>query len=132
MAQLCHRKDWLSKQGVAVAIISFGAPWMARAWLAETGAPFRLLVDESRDTYRDYGLERSVLGSWRLTTLWYYARNWGRRPDWDSEGEDVNQLGGDFLLDSNGILRMTHRSTEPIDRPDPADFYAPAGATWPG
>jgi hypothetical protein len=37
-----------------------------------------------------------------------------RRP----EGDPL-QLGGDFLIDREGILRFVHRSRTPADRPDP-------------
>jgi hypothetical protein len=41
----------------------------------------------------------------------------GARPRRPGEGEDVLQLGGDFVLDGAGRLVFAHRSAEPTDRP---------------
>ena len=117
MAQLCQRQEDLDRRQVGVLIISFSAPTFAQAWLEETGAPFTLLVDPDRSTYRSYGLEVSFWRTWSPRTLWYYARNWGRRPDWQGTGEDLNQLGGNFVVDRASTLRFVHRSHEPVDRP---------------
>ena len=31
---------------------------------------------------------------------------------------DPHQLGGDVVVDAAGIIRLAHRSRDPIDRPD--------------
>jgi hypothetical protein len=36
---------------------------------------------------------------------------------YDSHGDDTSQLGGDFIVDRNGILRLVHPSHDPTDRP---------------
>lgn len=33
------------------------------------------------------------------------------------ENEDVYQLGGDFLVDGEGLLLFAHLSASPVDRP---------------
>ena len=109
---------------MGVLIVSFSAPLFARAWLEETGAPFTLLVDPDRSVYRSYGLEASFWRTWSPRTLWYYARNWGRRPGWQGSGEDLNQLGGDFIVDRAGKLCFVHRSHDPVDRPSVDDLFA--------
>jgi hypothetical protein len=53
---------------------------------------------------------RVLLGYLRL--VW---RGW--RPRRAREGEDVLQLGGDFVLDGQGRLVFAYRSIEPTDRP---------------
>ena len=35
----------------------------------------------------------------------------------DSHGDDTSQLGGDFIVDRNGILRLVYPSHDPADRP---------------
>lgn len=114
---MCQRQDELEQQNVGTLIISFGAPPFARTWLEETGAPFTLLVDADRKVYRSYGLEASFWRTWSLRTIWYYARNWGRRPDWEGEQADLNQLGGDFIVDAERKLRFAYPSYDPVDRP---------------
>ena len=57
-----------------VLIISFGTLPAAQAWLEETCAPFRLLLDPERTVYGAYGVERSLLRSWNLKTIWRYIQ----------------------------------------------------------
>lgn len=35
----------------------------------------------------------------------------------DSHGDDTSQLGGDFIVDKNGVLRLVYPSHNPADRP---------------
>ena len=123
MAQLCQHQVELIRRRINVAIISFSALDSARAWLQETTAPFQLLLDPDRIVYQLYGLERSVFRSWSLRTLWYYARHWQQRPKQESGQDDLNQLGGDFLVDSTGILRLAYRSYDPVDRPSMDELF---------
>lgn len=34
-----------------------------------------------------------------------------------SGGDDTTQLGGNFIIDAGGILRLAYRSYDPTDRP---------------
>lgn len=99
-------------------VISFGAEFWVKVWQEQTQAPFPLLLDQERQAYQAYGLEQSVMRSWGVKNLWYYAKAvlQGKRLH-DSHGEDTSQLGGDFIIDAGGILRYTHPSQEPTDRP---------------
>lgn len=116
MAQLCQRQQDLDRLKVRVLILSFSAPAFVRTWLEETKAPFSLLLDESRVAYQGFGLERSLLRSWSPKTIWYYLRNWKRKPE-NKFSDDLNQLGGDFIIDAQGVLRFVYPSYEPVDRP---------------
>ncbi len=103
--------------GAQVVIISFGSAPLARAWLAETNAPFTVLLDPERGAYRAFGLERSLVRSWGPKAIWAYVRLMltGRR--WRGIQGDSGQLGGDFVVDSSGIIRFAYRSHDPTDRP---------------
>ena len=96
----------------------------AKAWLAETDSQFRLLLDPDRLAYQAYGLERSAWRAWSPRTIWYYikAKLQGKE-QYDSHGEDVHQLGGDFIVDNKGILRFVYRSHDPVDRPSVAELH---------
>ena len=117
MAQLCQVQDELLALNIQVLIISFGTLPAVQEWLEETCSPFRVLLDRERTVYRQYGLERSLLRSWNLRTIWRYVQLLvsGRR--WRGIQGDSAQLGGDFIVDSNGILRYVYRSYDPTDRP---------------
>jgi alkyl hydroperoxide reductase subunit AhpC len=35
----------------------------------------------------------------------------------DSHGDDTSQLGGNFIVDKEGVLRLIYPSHDPTDRP---------------
>lgn len=118
MAQLCQYEQEFSQLNTRIVIISFGTLPAVQAWLKETCATFEVLLDRDREVYKAYGLERSFWRSRNLKTLWKVASHkLAGRPTYDSHGEDTTQLGGDFIVDRNGILRLAYRSHDPIDRP---------------
>lgn len=124
MAQLCQHQDQLEKLNTDVLLVSFGALPAAQAWLDETCAPFQLLLDPERRVYNAYGLERSVLRSWNLRTIWRYARLLASGRRWRGIQGDSAQLGADFVVDQGGIVRLAYRSHDPTDRPPAADLLA--------
>ncbi len=117
MAQLCLHQNELDKLNTRVWIVSFGTLPAAQAWLAETCTPFRFLLDPDRETYRAYGLERSLWRSWNLKTMWRYAQLMTAGTRWRGIQGDSTQLGGDFIVDRNGVVRLAYPSHDPTDRP---------------
>lgn len=117
MAQLCQYQGALEKLGTQVLIISFGTLPRAQAWLEETCSPFRLLLDPERVVYNAYGLERSLFRSWNLGTIWRYVQLLGSGRRWRGIQGDSAQLGGDFIVDAEGVVRLAYRSYDPTDRP---------------
>jgi peroxiredoxin len=107
-------------------VISFGQAWQARAWQEETGAPFTLLLDPERAAYRAYGLEQSLLRSWGIKVWLRYAQLLlvGRSWRGTLRRGDSGQLGGDFIVDANGIIRLAYRSHDPTDRPSVSQLLA--------
>ena len=124
MAQLCQYVEEFERLNVEVLVISFGSLPLAHAWLEETCSPFRLLLDPERTAYETYGLERSLLRSWNLRTIWRYVQlmTSGRR--WRGIQGDSAQLGGDFAISADGIVRLAYRSHDPTDRPDVSQLLA--------
>jgi peroxiredoxin len=101
-----------------VLIISFGTLPAVQTWLKETCSYFDVLLDRERKVYGAYGLERSFWRSHNLRTIWTYARMKleGRR-SLGLGGDDTSQLGGDFIIDTHGRIRLAYRSYDPTDRP---------------
>lgn len=84
----------------------------------EVCGTFTVLLDRDRTAYKAYGLERSRLRSWHPRVVWMYVKRWFQRGEfYDSHGDDTSQLGGDFIVDKNGFLRLIHASHDPTDRP---------------
>jgi len=117
VAQLRSRYGEIQALNTGVVIISFSPAHRVRLWQKETGAPFLILRDPARKGYKAYGLERSLRRSWGLKTFWRYAKLLFSGYRWRGIQGDSGQLGGDFLVDSQGVLRLVHPSRNPTDRP---------------
>ena len=132
MAQLCQYSSELKTLQVQVVVISFGSTFGAQAWLDETrwiepaeiNARFTLLLDPSRAAYTAYGLEHSLARSWRPKVWLEYARLMLSGRKWRGIQGDSGQLGGDFIVDSNGVIRFAYRSDDPTDRPSMSQLLA--------
>jgi peroxiredoxin len=117
VAQVVSRKQDFDSLKANVVTISFGNPYWARIWLEETRSPFPLLLDRKRTAYLSYGLERSLFRSWGWQTISYYARALWNGEEWRGIRGDSGQLGGDFIIDSQGLVRLAYPSRNPTDRP---------------
>ncbi len=111
------RYDAIKALNAEVLAIAFGTEYWARAWLAETQSPFPLLLDPAREAYRAYGAEYSLVRSWNLKTVGRYVQLLLSGRSWRGIQGNSGQLGGDFIVDSSGIVRLAHPSYDPTDRP---------------
>lgn len=117
MAQVVAHQSEIEALHANVVTVSFGTPYWAQAWLQETRSPFPFLLDPDRISYQAYGLESSVLRSWSPANLWYYAKARRQKRETFGQRGDPHQLGGDFIIDMQGVIRLAHPSREPTDRP---------------
>ena len=90
----------------------------ARAYVAETGLRWPLLVDADRRLYRAYGMRKARLrhlwGAATFRAYWREARQ-GRFPRLPRA--DTRQQGGDVLIDPAGLVTFHHIGRGPADRP---------------
>lgn len=113
--------------GGEVLAISFAPPERVAAYVARYPLPFPVLADPQREGYRAFALGRT---SWLrmlnpLVILRYFAlmvRGW--KPWKPDQGDDLLQLGGDFVLDRQRRLVFAHPSNEPTDRPSMQEVLA--------
>jgi peroxiredoxin len=101
-------------------VVTQAQPNLLASFLREQPLAFPVVADPARFVYRVFGLERTTWGTMLrpgviLRYLRLIFRGW--RPQKVREGEDILQLGGDFILDKEGRLTYAYRSTEPTDRP---------------
>ncbi len=106
--------------GAQVLVVTRARPDFLSMFLRAQPLPFPAVADPERLAYRAFGLERAswgqmlrpraLLGYFRLM-----VRGWCPRPA--RGGEDVLQLGGDFVLDDEERLVYAYRSADPADRP---------------
>lgn len=104
--------------GLKVVIVTFEAGPLALAYVRDTELQWPLLVDESRILYSAYGMER---GRWwdifGPAAWWVYAKLLVKGRRIRRPSGDVQQLGGDVLIDPAGIVRLHHVGAGPADRP---------------
>lgn len=80
--------------------------------------PFVFLLDPKRDVYKLYQMlrpEKGAIVNWR-TILAYVRLRLAGYPKYP-HGSDVRQMGGDVIIDAQGIIRLIHHSRYPEDRP---------------
>ena len=99
---------------VAKSIVSSAA-----LWLEKTRFEFPLLVDENRALYGTLGLRRSVVKVWNIYTLIRHTEQQMSGTEFAPpfEGDDLHQVGGDFMVDSTGALALFHPGKTSYDRP---------------
>jgi peroxiredoxin len=115
---LCAQQEEFAKLNTRVFIVSFGTLPAIQQWIKEICGTFTVLLDRERVAYKAYQLERSRLRSWHPRVVWIYIKRWFQRGEfYNSHGDDTSQLGGDFIVDKNGLLRLMHPSYDPTDRP---------------
>ena len=100
------------------ALVTFETGPALRAYIARTGLRWPVLIDERRELYRAYGMDRARLwdligpGSWLG-----YARGMLRGHLPRLPHDDVSQRGGDVLIDPAGVVRLHWVGDNPGDRP---------------
>ena len=129
--QLHRHEAELKESDTNVLLISFGTELWARGWLQETGASFPLLLDPERRTYAAYKLGSSRVRTWGPNVLWRYAKLLLAGEKLRPAQGDPYQMGGDFIVDGSGILRLAHASKDPVDRPPVDELLAVLRANRP-
>jgi peroxiredoxin len=117
VAQVCARDGEFKDREAVSLIITFGQVTLARRWMEETCVDYPVLLDPEREAYTAYGLERSWIRSWNFRTFLTYLKLFLSGRKWRGVQGDSAQLGGDFVIDRQGILRLAYRSRDPADRP---------------
>ncbi len=117
MAQVAARHAEFEALNTNIVAISFGIVYWARVWMEETQSPFPVLLDPELISYRAYGLGQSFWSAWGPKNLLYYARALLRGEKLKEKRGDTHQLGGNFIVDATGTVRMAYPSRDPTDRP---------------
>jgi peroxiredoxin len=112
--------DAIRHAGGSVLAITPSKPEVVAMHAARREWPFPVVGDPERKAYRAFGLDRMPLLRFfhprvLFAYLWRMLKGWLPRPP--KAGEDVMQLGGDFILDRTLTVRFAHPSTDPADRP---------------
>ena len=130
-------RDRFAARGCSVVVVTPStADTLARYKVADRW-PVPVVGDPDRAVYHAFGLERA---SWwtflnpfvLLRYQWAMLRGYLPRPP--AHGEDVLQLGGDFVVSREGKIVFAFRSANPTHRPSVAKLLAavPSAAAMPG
>lgn len=118
-------EDEINTLGTEVLVVTFEADFLARAYAERTQLRWPLLVDSKRELFAAYDMHRGSF--WNImgpASMWIYAKLMlrGRLPRLPKD--DVYQLGGDVLIDADGIVRLHHVGSGPADRPSVESILA--------
>lgn len=106
--------------GAEVLVVTFSAAQRIAQYLEAHDWPFPVVADPEFKAYRAFELQK---GTWwqvagpRAIVGYLKLMLRGRLPGKHTKGDDVKQLGGDFVLDASGRLLYLYRSQESTDRP---------------
>ncbi len=122
MAQLCREAEALRELRARIVLIAFGTLPDTERWLADVCPSLCLLRDPERTVYQAFDLEHSFLRALSPRTLLAYARWFAAGRKMHGLQGDAAQLGGNFIVDPEGVLRLAHRSRDTLDRPSVAEI----------
>ena len=87
--------------------------------MEDTKCSIPMLLDKDCNVYVAVGLGRSVSKVWAISTIVYYAEQKlaGRSLLAMLNEDDPHQLGGDFIINSDGKFLLVYHSKTSTDRP---------------
>lgn len=118
-------REQFRQAGVDLLIVCQANPDVLADFLWRESLPVPVVCDPERRLYQQLGLGRVRFWSFlRPDVLLGYLRLMvrGTRPQKPYTGEDVYQLGGDFVLNRRGQVVFAHRSRTATDRPGIAEI----------
>jgi hypothetical protein len=121
---LRERETKFEQWNLKVVVVTFAHDFLARAYVADTGLEWPLLVDADRSLYRGYDmLEASFWDVWGPSSWLVYGRELLKGRTLEKAEDDVYQRGGDVLIDPVGIVRLHHVGSGPADRPEAGRIF---------
>ena len=116
--QLQQQQSTLDELNATVVVVTFELNVVAENYIRQTKLPWAFLVDTDRELYRGYGMEHGKW--WDLagpSAILVYFKLFFRGRTLKRTTGDVKQLGGDVVVDPDGIVRFHHVGKGPADRP---------------
>ncbi len=101
-----------------MVLIGLGRPDQAGWFCEQHDLPFACTVQPDRSAHKAFGLRRGTANQVTGPAVWLpWVKNQltGKRQiAWGGQG-DVAQLGGTFVVDTDGIIRYVHRARRSSD-----------------
>ena len=112
-----QRYPEVERTGGQVIAVGFAPQELLGELADDLSLPFPLLRDPDFSAYRAFGLRRgSVREIYGPGTIWTYVKLMLRGRRLRRTNADRFQLGGDFVIDGQGTIRLAHPSRNPSDR----------------
>jgi len=108
---------------VDFALVTFSDPKYLRAYRNRTGWEYPILTDQDLTVYHQFDYQRgSVWRVWGWRVFLRYASiirkdGFGALRNASSTKEDTLQLGGNAVIDAQGLATWIYRGAGPDDRP---------------
>jgi hypothetical protein len=114
-----ERQDEIRELGGEVLLVAFDDLSLLQAkMLSEIELPYPLLIDGSRETYGAWGMGRTNLFGAMLSPElnWRYLKLLAKGERFLGFAPDMLQLGGDFIVGRDGVLKFAYRMRNNGDR----------------
>lgn len=120
LGEVARHQPRLTAAGFRTLVIVQATPAVLKPHLDRRPLPFPVVSDPDRTAYRAFGLGRV---GWlhfarpdvMLRYAWLMLRGWLARAPY--KGEDIRQLGGDFVLSPSLTVEYARPSRAATDRP---------------
>ncbi|MCP4601102.1 MAG: redoxin domain-containing protein [Proteobacteria bacterium] len=125
--QVRDHAEELTGRGARVLVVSFANVSQLADFQEYLKLPFEISSDPEHKAYQDYGLlDASFSTIWHPKVALKYAALMlkGRRPKFAPKSEDLSQLGGDFVIDSDGQIVYAFISQRADHRPDVSELVS--------
>ena len=98
-----------------VAAVAPGSPFRTRELCESHQVPFRCLADPDREVYRAFDLQRGSIAQIMRPEVIAKSMASLFRGNFGPPGGDIFQLGGSFVIDKDGLIRLSHAAADPSD-----------------
>ena len=110
--------------GAELVVVGNGTPEHAAGFKEDQNLTFPLLVDPSMEAYRAAGLKRGITDAVNLKMVGHAVRAFRKGFRQKRTQGDPWQLGGAFVISSEGNVLYHHVSREAGDHPEPGGILA--------
>jgi len=116
---LYQQREEFEKSGVQIIAISFQTKESVEKYLKETRLEWPILRDEQKNLYHYFGMgDAGFWDLWGYRTWLAYCKEMIRGIMPRKGDGDINQRGGNVLIDPEGLVRLHHIGKGPGDRPE--------------
>jgi peroxiredoxin len=115
---LRDQEEEFSRRNVKIVVVAFESGFLARRYVEDTLLTWPILFDDTRETYRKYGMfSASYWDVFGPKTWGAYLKEIAKGNKLIKSEGDIFQRGGDVLIDPGGTVRLHHIGVGPADRP---------------